>query len=486
MMNIAPPGFALLRSFALISTLSLGGCTLGPDFHRPVSALPDHWPDASVQSPTLAEQSIRDNWWSDFSDPTLDHLMDKVIARNPDLKMAVERLAQSRSVFDTIAADRAPSIEGGADYSRARSSQKGLEDISGLGGKKNYNIWNTGVNSAWELDMWGRVRRAVEAADAGVTIAEADRQAVYLSLMAETASHYIKLRGVQTLLQVVEQNLAVASKTLAITQIKFEQGVASDLEVAQATALLSAMRAKIPSLKQTESETISAIGLLMAQPPGSLMDELGAGSAVPVIASRINIGVPSELAERRPDVRKAEAELHAATASIGIAQANFYPSITLSGNAGFQANQLSDLGSWGSRQFAIGPAVSIPIFEGGRLKATLRLNEAKQREAALAYQKVVLTAWHEVSDALSALENEQRRQLELGEAVNQSKRALNSVEVQYKQGTTEYLNVLAVQNMLLDNETALTHSLTSVSLAAVRLYKALGGGWQTPVAQAGA
>lgn len=456
---------------------------LGPDFHRPASTLPDHWPDASALSSTLTEQNIRANWWSDFSDPTLDRLMDKVIARNPDLKMAAERLAQSRSVFDTIAADRAPSIEGGTDFSRARSSQKGLEDISGLGGKKSYNIWNAGVDAAWELDMWGRVRRAVEAADAGVTIAEADRQAIYLSLMAETASHYIKLRGVQTLLQVVEQNLAVASKTLAITQVKFEQGVATDLEVAQAAAVLSAMKAEIPTLKQTESETINAISLLMAQPPGSLLDELGAGSAVPVIASRISIGIPSELAERRPDVRKAEAELHAATASIGIAKANFYPSITLSGNVGFQANQLSDLGSWGSRQFSIGPAVSIPIFEGGRLKATLQLNEAKQREMALAYQKVVLTAWHEVSDALSALENEQRRQLELEEAVNQSKRALNSVKVQYKQGTAEYLNVLAVQNMMLDNETALTHSMTSVSLAAVRLYKALGGGWRTPLAQ---
>lgn len=221
------------------------------------------------------------------------------------------------------------------------------------------------------------------------------------------------------------------------------------------------------------------LSLLLAAPPGSLEAMLATPAPIPSTQQSIALGLPSELVARRPDIRKAEAELHAATASIGVAEANFYPSISLTGSAGFQANQLPEPGSWGSRQYAFGPSLNLLIFKSGRLKAMLKLSDARQREAALRYQKVVLTAWHEVRDALSALEHERTRHDDRRESVTQSQKALQSVQLQYQQCTTDFLNVLSVQNMLLANQSALATSTAAVSLSAVRLYKALGGGWDT-------
>ncbi|MFK4135468.1 efflux transporter outer membrane subunit [Pseudomonas luteola] len=474
--------FALPCAASTLSLLLLSGCMVGPDFSPPDSRLPDTWSETALRGPVIAD-TVNADWWNGFNDPVLSQLIKRVNEANLDLKIAVERLNQSKAIFQHVSSGKLPSVEGGLEYNRARSSEKGLADISGLDGKKNFNIWNTGIDSTWELDLWGRVKHAMEAADAKVTIAEADRRSIYLSLMAETASIYIKLRGIQELLDVTQQNLTTAEKTLDLTCIKFEQGVATDLEVSQASAVKASIRARVPSLKQREQEAISALGLLVAEPPDALQNLLKPRGTVPTIDESIGIGVPSELAQRRPDIWKAEAELHAATANIGVANANFYPSITLSGSIGFQANQLSDLGSWNTRQFSFGPALSVPVFEGGRLKAMLEFSNAQQRQAALAYQKVVLTAWHEANNAISGLANERIRQNDLRESVAQSQKAFDSAKLQYKQGTVDYLNVLSVQDMLLNNQSALTNSKIAASLSEVQLYKALGGGWGAPLSR---
>lgn len=470
------PIASMIRALLASSLLLLSGCVLGPDFHAPGSKLPATWKPEALRG-QVTDQEVTTQWWDRFDDPVLSRLIRKAGESNLDLKIAVERLDQSRAAFQDIAADKLPTIEGSADYSRARNTQKGLAHNSGLDGKKNFNLWNAGIGTTWELDVWGRVRRAVEAADAQVTVAEADRRSVYVALMAETASDYIQLRGVQTLLKVTRQNLATADRATELTRIRFEQGVATDLEVSQAAALRASIKARLPSLEQQELETLNALSLLVAEPPEALTSSLRQPKPVPAIQGAIGVGLPSELAQRRPDVWRAEAELHAATADIGIATASFYPSITLSGSMGFQARQLSDLGSWGSRQFSFGPALNVPIFEGGRLKAMLKLSEARQREKALAYQKIVLTAWHEVDDSISGLANERARREDLRESVAESQKAFASANAQYKQGTVDYINVLSVQDMLLNNESALTNSDVAASLSVVKLYKALGGGW---------
>jgi len=220
--------------------------------------------------------------------------------------------------------------------------------------------------------------------------------------------------------------------------------------------------------------------LLLGQAPGSLQAELGAPADIPQGPPRVPVGLPSELANRRPDIRQAEARLHAATASIGVAQADFYPRITLSGDLGLQALQLSELDGWSAHRFAIGPAISVPLFDGGRRRGTLQLREAQQQEAAIAYQRTVLGAWHEVDDAMAAYQAQQRRHDRLGEAVKQSRIALDNAELQYQQGTVDYLNVLSVQQALLSNEEELLDSRQAIALALVGLYRALGGGWEQP------
>ena len=238
------------------------------------------------------------------------------------------------------------------------------------------------------------------------------------------------------------------------------------------------MQARLAPLQQSSAQLINALSLLLGREPRALQAQLATPAQVPSYQAPVPIGLPSELAQRRPDIRRAEAQLHAATAAIGVAKADFYPRITLSGSLGLQAMQLSDLGSWGARSFAFGPGLSVPLFEGGRLKGALQLQEGRQQEAGIGYQQTVLRAWHEVDDALVAYQASQRRRDSLAQAVRHSQRALDSVHQQYAQGTVDFLNVMTVQNALLANEAAWVDSTVAVSLSLVDLYAALGGGWE--------
>lgn len=458
----------------------LSACTLGPDFVAPAATAPAAWPAlqqaAAPSQPTAMPLPAR--WWQGFDDPHLNELIERAVAHNLDLRVATARLMQSRAVRQSIAAEQSPSLDVAGSYSRARNSAEGLNDPSGHDGRSAFNLWQGDFVAGWEPDLWGRVRREVEAADAGVAVAEEDRQAVLLAVLAETARDYIQLRAVQATLGVIRENLDVSRHSLRLSQMRVDDGVATRLDVAQAAAQVAAIEARLPSLEQQQAQLINALSLLVAEPPRSLQQRLLAPGEVPHSAQRFAMGVPSELAQRRPDIRRAEARLHAATASIGVAKAAFYPSIRLSGSAGLQSMQLADLGSWDARRFAIGPQVSLPIFEGGRLRGVLKLREAQQQEAALAYQQVVLGAWHEVDDVLGAYNASQLRRDRLHEAVHQSRIALDTARQQYVEGAVDFLNVLTVQGILLSNQEQWVDSSAAVSQALVGLYKALGGGWQ--------
>ncbi|MGC1329487.1 efflux transporter outer membrane subunit [Pseudomonas sp.] len=462
------------------SVLGLAGCTLGPDFQVPATPLGAHWqqPDASATRSRAVPGDVDSQWWRSFGDPQLTALLAEAQANNLDLRVAASHVEQSIAARATVTAGRLPSVAATADYSRARGSERGLTDISGKGGKANYNAWSTGLSFDWEADLWGRVRRSAEAADAAVQVSVEEQHAALVSIMAQVARDYIQLRGTQSSLDVTQQNLDIARHSLDLTRARLAQGVATDLEVAQAAALVASIEARVPPLEQQQNVLINALGFLLGRQPGALSAELSPGKAVPAGPTNVPVGLPSELAQRRPDIRRAEADLHAATAAIGIAQADFYPRISLSGNAGFQAMQLSNLGSWGSHAFAFGPSLSVPIFEGGRLQGQLQLRESRQQEAGIAYQRTVLAAWHEVDNALSGYQADQRRHQSLELAVSESQRALASAQQQYAQGSVDFLNVLTVQNALLANQAALVQSTADVSLTLVTLYQALGGGWQ--------
>ncbi|MEG0248066.1 MAG: efflux transporter outer membrane subunit, partial [Pseudomonas sp.] len=381
-----------LRLSPLLLAVLMAGCTLGPDFQRPASQAPQQW--AGLQGKAAASQPQAEplelRWWETFHDARLSALIQQVAERNLDLQMATARLLQSRALRSTVAADEAPSVDVNAGYSRARNSAEGLSDPSGHAGKSAFNLWQGDLVAGWELDLWGRVRRQVEAADATVEVAENDRRGVLLALLSETAGNYIQLRAVQHTLDVTRDNLKVAQHSLKLSENRQAEGVATRLDVAQASAQVASIEARLPSLEARRDDLINALSLLAAEPPRSLQAQLLEGGELPAPQQQFAIGLPSELAERRPDIRQAEARLHAATASIGVAKGDFYPRITLSGSLGSQAMQLSDFGSWGSRAFAFGPQLSLPLFNGGRLQGMLDLREAQQQEAALAYQQIVL------------------------------------------------------------------------------------------------
>jgi NodT family efflux transporter outer membrane factor (OMF) lipoprotein len=311
-----------------------------------------------------------------------------------------------------------------------------------------------------------------------VASAEA-RRATLLANLAELARDYIQLRGAQLQLSIAHDNLRTSQQSLQLTQQRATGGVTTDLDVANAAAQVRTTAAQIPPLEQEISELINAISLLLGQPPNTFQAELIKARPVPPVPPRVPVGLPSELARRRPDIRQAEAQLHAATADIGVAVANFYPSVTLSASVGLQAVQPWKMFNIDARQYAAGPGITIPIFQGGQLRATLQLRKAQQQEAAVNYQRTVLAAWHDVDNALTAYRTEQARRDQLAQAVAQNQRALVLAQSRYQEGVADFLQVLTAEQNLLATQQQLAQSTTNVSANLVALYKALGGGWET-------
>jgi NodT family efflux transporter outer membrane factor (OMF) lipoprotein len=475
------------RNFQIAAAVMLlAGCTVGPNFVKPDAAVPKTWCtsacEASASEPShVTSQPVTSAWWTSFDDPELVKLEDAVAGSNLDLKVASLRLAESRATRTITAADQYPSVSGNASVTRGEASANGI--VSALapghsGDTGPINVYQAGFDASWELDIWGQVRRQVEAADASVEIQADERRGLLLSTMAEVARDYIQLRGVQADYAITVDNLNAARDIERVTREQNAHGLATELDVAQAGAQVSSEAALLPQLKQQEDETINRLSFLLGEAPGALRTELEATQPVPPTPPVVPIGIPSELARRRPDVREAEANLHQATAEIGVAKAAFYPTIMLSGSANVQALEFSQLGDWASHQFAIGPSISWPIFEGGRLKGTLNLRKLQQQEAAVKYQSVVLSAWHEIDNSLTQYSSQQLRRDQLEAAVTDDQKALRLARAQYAAGTGTYLQVLDSQRSLLSGQRDLNDNVTGISTTLVSLYKALGGGWE--------
>ena len=484
------------------AVLLLCGCTLGPDFKSPAWLSPQTWfsaPAKPAASVPVAEP-IDPAWWSLFHDDELTALEERVATENLDVQVATIRLAESRAQRGVAAADAYPNFEANGSYQRQRPSNNGVfsglsglsagsssvangapgETTGGVSGSSQpaLNIYQYGFDSTWELDLWGKVRRSVEAADANVTASAEARRDTLLSSLAEVARDYLQLRGTQTRLQIAHDNLKTAQQSQELTRERAEGGVTTDLDVANASAQVATFAAQIPPLEQQERELVNALSLLLGQPPQALTAEVATARPVPPVPPLVPVGLPSELARRRPDIRQAEAQLHAATATIGVADANFYPSFTLGGSVGIQGLQTRDLFTLNSLMYALGPSVNIPIFEGGRLKSTLELREQQQKQAAVVYQRTVLNAWHEIDNSLTAYETEQHRRDQLAEAVAQNQRAVALAQSRYEQGVTDFLQVLDAQRSLFATQQSLAESTTAIDTDLVAIYKALGGGWE--------
>lgn len=468
-------GNRILRvSVAAAFCTTLVACTLGPDFVRPAAALPKQWQGNVITSTAFVDDA---GWWAGFDDPLLAALVQQALQANLDVQLAASRVAQSRALRGISAADRAPAVAAVGSASRARNSEVGLNDPSGNGGRQDYGLFQAGITLGWELDLWGRVRRQVEIADARVQVSNEDWHAAQTAVMAETARAYLQLRATRQLHGITADNLAIALDIQRLTLARRQQGVANTLQVASVAAQVASLQARLAPLQRRQAQLCNALALLLAQPPQALEGMLEDARRDWPVLGQMAAGLPSELAERRPDIRRAEAMLHAATAGIGVAKTSFLPRITLNGDAGFQARQLDDLEGWNAHRFSVGPTISLPIFQGGRLKANLALSRLQQHQAALQLQKTVLQAWHEVDDTIDSYSSEQQRGQALQVAVDESHRALSTARRQYQAGVVDMLDVLASQRIALDHQAALAGSLAAAAIARVDLYRALGGGW---------
>jgi NodT family efflux transporter outer membrane factor (OMF) lipoprotein len=473
---------SILTTLVGVACATLSSCTVGPDFAPPDPGLPGGSFMGEPPPPPDPQ------WWRAFGDPMLDDLERRVVEANLDVQTATIRLAESRFQRDVAASAELPSVTGNGKYQRELYSQNGIASlISKLAPTQNatgtlqippISDYTVSFDASWELDLWGHVRRQVESADAQSEQSAEQRRDTLVSTLAELARDYIQLRGVQTQIKISSEALRVDQDIARLAEERQKKGVQNGVDTENAIAQIESVRAQLPTLAAQETQSINAIGFLLDRPPEALRQELGAPKAIPLAPPRIALGVPSELARRRPDVRAAEAQLHAATAEIGVAVASFFPTVKLNGTVGLDALDLKKLFKASSLQYMAGPTITVPIFAGGQLKSTLELRKAQQIEAAIAYQKTVLQAWHEVVNALAAYRKEQERRSRLKLQVAHSHRAFSLAHERYRDGVGEFLWVLDAERTLLQAEQQYATSTTNAALNLVQLYKALGGGWE--------
>ena len=464
--------------FLVLLTLSMAGCMVGPNYQRPKPEMPDKWSEAiePVEVRGAPGQVDITRWWQLFNDDELTSLIERAAQFNKDLEIASARLREARAQRVVVASGAYPYVETTNSYTRSRNS----ENASSTPGLES-DLFQVGFDASWEIDVFGGIRRSIEAADADVSVAVENRRDVLVSLLAEVARAYLDVRGNQYRLKIAQENIVTQQKTLELTVARFEAGLSSELNVAQARAQLANTETQVPLLESRIRQGIYEIGVLIGQRPEDVVDELVTQAPVPPIPPQVPVGLPSELLRRRPDIRKCEKELAASTARIGVATAALFPSFSLTGTWGTASVDASSVFNWGSRTWSIGPTISWPIFDAGKIRAAIKVQNARQQQALALYEKTVLQALSDVESALIAYIKEQERNRSLVVAVNANQRAFDIGEELYSKGLVDFLNVLDSQRSLYTSQDALAQSTSTISTNMVALFKSLGGGWAIPV-----
>jgi NodT family efflux transporter outer membrane factor (OMF) lipoprotein len=467
-----------MKTRALFATLglALAGCTVGPDVAPPTMDVPSSFSQAAATQattrPTTQPVDLA-RWWESFGDPTLNSLVAQSLEANHDLRIAASRVREARAQRGIVGSTQWPTVNAGGGYTRSRASDNAGSPFS-LGEQ---DTFQAGFDADWEIDVFGGNRRSIEAADADVEAATETYRDVLVSLLGEVARSYIELRAFQQQLDITQQNIRAQRETLELTQSRFNAGLTGELDVKRAAAQVSVSEAFVPPLETSIQQTIHQISILTGKPPLALHDELSVARPIPPMPPAVPLGLPSDLLLRRPDLRQATRQIEAATARIGVATADLYPRFFLTGGAGLQGADTADLGAWDSRFWSIGPSVSWPIFSGGRIRASIRVQEARQEQALLRYEQAVLRALADVEDALTAYAKGQLRRQSLADAVASNRRAVELSRELYTRGLVDFLSVLESERSLFTAEEQIAQSDRTVGVSLVSLYKALGGGW---------
>jgi NodT family efflux transporter outer membrane factor (OMF) lipoprotein len=484
----------IYRPLALIGMLILSACSaVGPDYEPPKIPVPRQWTET-----TATTGSQPDKWWKTFNDPVLDKLIGDAITSNLDLKLALERVKDARALRSATIAAGLPSLDAKSNVSRrfnnttSPASQTGTSSVGGGFGVGNQliNIFQMGFDAQWELDFFGGVRRAVEAADATIDVEVENSRDVLVTLLGEVARNYIELRANQRLAAITRENLHAQQETLELTQIRQQTGLASMLEVTQAQAQTATTEAQLPSYEALAKQSIHALSVLLGKEPGALTVQLSQQDAIAIKPSPEGEGasflnstavitnLPSELLQRRPDIRRAERQLAVANASVGVATAELYPKINLAAFVGLQNTTITDFTPLGKSWSAAG-SLTMPIFNWGKLNANIESKKAQYEQTFLSYQSTVLSAFKEVEDALVAYSKEQERHKALAKAVAANQLAVQLANERYLKGLTAFLDVLISQAALYQAQSSLVSSESLLSSNLIALYKSLGGGWET-------
>jgi NodT family efflux transporter outer membrane factor (OMF) lipoprotein len=468
------PGWAL----PVVSSLLVAGCAVGPNYKRPQAAVLGQWTVAPTRG-TEAKSPVTDEWWASFQDPELNSLVERSASRNLDLKLALERVQEARAARGIARSGYFPSIDGAASGTRNRQRIFALAppQNSVVVAPVEFNNFQGGLSASWELDVFGGTRRSVQAAAADVTAAEENRHDILVILLGDVGRVYAQLRGFQRRLEIANKNIKTQQDTLDLTSARAKAGFATELDVSRAAAQLESTKAVVPTLVSGIDVSIHRLSVLLGDEPGALRSELEKTGPIPTTGPEVDVGLPSDLLRKRPDIRRSEAQLAAATARIGEAKADLFPRFVLTGTAGRQATQLHDLTLGAGNFFSVGPGISLPLFTGGRIRSNIAVQTSRQREALIAYQSTVLNALEEVENAMVSYSQEQERRDRLNEAVAHSQLAVDLATEQYKAGLVDFLSVLDAQRDLYANEDQLVQSQTTVTTNLVGLYRALGGGW---------
>lgn len=462
------------RLLPIVSVASLlfviEGCTVGPDYTPPSPNAPADW-NAELPPGLRRDSATLSRWWTNFNDPQLTDLISHAVQGNLGLRQAQERIYEARAQRAIASSGRFPTLSASGSAIRQEFSENSV--YSGL----TDSFYAAGFDASWELDLFGRIQRQVEASEAIVAASEEDYRNALVTLIAEVALNYVEMRSYQVRLGLLEASSASQEKTLELVQANYEGGEVSRLDLEQAATNLEITRSRIPMIQAALEQSKNRLAVLCGLHPGALEDELATRTDIPVPPPSLAIGVPAEALRRRPDVRRAERELAAQTAEIGVATADLYPRFTLLGSIGLESMGSADLFSVASRVSGIGPAVQWNAFDAGRVRANIDVQTSRQAQALIAYEGTVLLALREVEDSIVAFAKEQVRHDALARAEVAAKETLEIANDRYTMGESSYLVVLDAERSLLSVQDQIAESGARMASYAISLYKALGGGW---------
>lgn len=451
------------------------GCTVGPEYQRPENLPQQRGWEGKKDEKLFSDAPAHSFWWRSLNDETLNRLVDEALISNNDISGSLARLREARASRKATASQLLPQVNGGASYTRSKLSKETDNPFPEV----RQDAFDAGFDASWEIDIFGGRHREIEAADAQILVAQEQVHEIRLSVAAEVARNYVELRSAQRRTSVVERNIKIQEDTLRIAEQRNRAQLESELDSSQARAQLERLRADLPSLHTLERASAYRLGVLTGRTPDSLVNELTVAAPMPLAPDVVPVGLPVDLFRRRPDVRRAEAQLRAATADVGIATSDLYPRFFITGSVGQQANKFTELFKRDASTWSIGPSIHWPIFSAGKIQAGIDAAEARREAAAAEFRARVLSTLEEVESALISYAQNHLRRDKLVESQKNQQHAVELAQLQYKQGLKNFLVVLDAQRQLNAIESDLAITEADVVLGTVRLYKALGGGWET-------